>query len=292
MSDGVFAHRAMRVTACLIVFMLCGSISGSLFAERPVPPIRLVDMHTAGVVEKGSFVFESRIYENAGTGFLLSIAAGITDRFCFGLGYGAEGIVGRSEDVHFNPYPGCLVKYRLLEENYVLPGIALGFDYQGFGGIGDEGRFGYYGYMYKSEGFFAAVSKSYLFLRVLDIGLHGDVNFSFEEIDRVKWPNLGIGTDLGVSDKFSFVAEYDFGLSTRDPFDSASVRDDAYTLPYEGYLNVGLRIHFTPEFSLEFDARDLLQNRTYLINRGNGPVETRVGWSRELKVTFIAPIRG
>jgi hypothetical protein len=288
MSDGVFAHRAMRVTARLIVFMLCGSLGGSLFAGNSVTPIRLVDMHTAGVVEKGNFLFESRIYENNGTGFLISIAAGVTDRFCFGLGYGAEGMLGRSEDVRYNPFPGCLVKYRVLDENYVLPGIALGFDYQGFGGIGDKGRFGYYGYRYKSEGFFAAVSKSYLFLRVIDIGLHGDVNMSLEEIGKVKWPDCGVGADLGAGDKFSIVAEYDFGLDTRDPSGSG----DAYALPYEGYLNAGLRIYFTPEFSLEFDARDILQNRTCFVNRGDSSVETIVGWSRELKVTYMAPIKG
>jgi hypothetical protein len=288
MRDAVSGAPATQVMIRMIAFMLCGSLNVSLFAEKPVPPIRLVDMHTAGVVEKGIFVFESRIYENNGTGFLISIAAGVTDRFCFGLGYGAEGIIGRSEDVRYNPFPGCLVEYRVLEENYVLPGIALGFDYQGFGGIGDEGRFGYYGYIYKSQGFFAAVSKSYQFLRALDIGLHGDMDFSLEEIARVKWPDLGAGIDLGVSDKFSFVAEYDFGFNTRDPSSS----DDAYALPYEGYLNAGLRIHFTPEFSLELDARDLMQNRTYLVNRGNGPIETSVGWSRELKITFMAPIKG
>ena len=271
--------------AGMVAVMLCGGFCSPLFARQPVPPIRLVDMHTAGVVPKGNFLFETRMYENEKTGFLISIAAGITDRFCFGLGYGAEGIIGRSDLVRYNPFPGCLVKYRMIEENYVLPGIALGFDYQGFGGIGDYDRFGYYGYTYKSQGFFVAVSKSYLFARFLDIGLHGDANFSLEEIARVKWPNFGVGVDMGVSDKFSFVAEYDFGLNTRDPYGW----NDAYELPFEGYLNTGLRIHFTPEFSLEIDARDLMQNRTYLDSLA---FEKRVGWSREIKVTFIAPIRG
>ena len=165
----------MRTVA---VGMLIGIVSGTLIAEKPVPPIRLVDMHTAGVVDKGDYQFEGRVFENDGTVILMSIAAGVTDRFCFGLGYGAEGVVGRSRDVHYNPYPGCLIKFRLVEESYTLPGIAIGFDNQGFGGIADQGRFGYRGYIYKSQGFFAAFSKSYLFMRFLELGPHGDVSFS------------------------------------------------------------------------------------------------------------------
>jgi hypothetical protein len=285
MRNGLSAPVMRRVAAAVLTVTLCGGFYAQLSARQPVPPIRLVDMHTAGVVPKGDFLFETRMYENGRTGFLFSIAAGITDRFCFGLGYGAEGIIGRSNAVRYNPFPECLVKFRVIEENYVLPGIAAGFDYQGFGGISDFDRFGYYGYTYKSQGFFIAVSKSYLFARFLDIGFHGDVNFSLEEIARVKWPNLGVGIDMGVSDKFSFVAEYDFGLNTRDPYGS----NDSYTVPLEGYLNAGLRIHFTPEFSLEIDARDILQKRTFFDSLG---IERRVGWSREIKVTFISPIQG
>ncbi|MBN1130737.1 MAG: hypothetical protein JXA71_17240 [Chitinispirillaceae bacterium] len=277
----------MAIALCRAVVLFC-VVAGTVSGSEPVPPIRLVDMHTAGMVPKGDYSLEVRIYENYGTGFLVSIAAGITDRFCFGLGYGAEGIVGRSREVHYNPFPGCIIKYRLLEEDFYLPGIALGFDYQGFGGIGDEGRFGYYGYIYKSQGFFAAFSKSYLFLRVLELGLHGNINLSLEEIAKVTWPDAWVGVDMGVSDKFSLVAEYDFGFNTRDPYGSRN----AYALPYQGYCNLGIRLHFTPHFSLEIDARDVFENRAYLINRANNPRELPVGWSRELKVTYLAPIKG
>ena len=105
---------------------------------------------------------------------------------------------------------------------------------------------------------------------------------------KVSWPNAGAGVDIGMSSKFSCVAEYDFGLNTRDPYGT----DNTYAMPYDGYLNIGLRLHFTPEFSLEFDIRDLFENRTYLQNRGTAPQEQSVGWSRELKLTYIAAIRG
>ena len=114
------------------------------------------------------------------------------------------------------------------------------------------------------------------------------MNLSLEEIAKVKWPDAWAGIDLGISDRFSCVAEYDFGLNTRDPYGT----DHSYALPYEGYCNLGIRLQCTPRFSLEFDARDIFENRTYLIDRGATPVERRVGWSREIKVTYMAPIKG
>jgi hypothetical protein len=272
------------VVLCALVFAM---MVPSVWGLSPVQPIRLVDMHTAGVVPKGDFLLESRIYENYGVGLCASISAGITDRFCFGLGYGAEGLAGRSREVRYNPFPGCMIKYRLVEENYFLPGIALGFDYQGFGGIGDESRFGYYGYIYKSQGFFTAFSKSYLFLRIIELGLHGDLNLSLEEIGRVKWPDAWAGVDMNIGDRFSFVAEYDLGLNTRDPYGSRN----AFASPFDGYFNLGFRFYYTPEFSLEFDMRDVLENRSYYRNRGNTQEEVAVGWSREIKVTYTAAIR-
>ncbi|MBN2038206.1 MAG: hypothetical protein JW768_15805 [Chitinispirillaceae bacterium] len=286
-------HEASRhhCNETTLLWALVSIMVHSVWALNPVPPIRLVDMHTAGIVQKGDFLLESRIYENYGVGFCASISAGITDRFCFGLGYGSEGLVGRSREVHYNPFPGCMVKYRLVEENYFLPGVALGFDYQGFGGMGDgieDGRrFGYYGYIYKSPGFFAALSKSYLFLRIIELGLHGDLNLSLEEIGRVKWPDAWVGMDMSISDRFAFVAEYDLGLNTRDPHGSRN----PYASPFDGYFNVGFRFYCTPELSLEFDMRDVLENRTYLIPRGATTEEVSVGWSREIKVTYSAAIR-
>ena len=279
----VAGYRPPQWFSLMVFIMAAGT-----FAGTEMPPMRLVDAHTAGVVPKGNVVVETRIYEGSGTGLLVDAAVGITSRFCFGLGYGAEGIVGRSRDPQYNPFPGCMVKYRLLEENYFFPGIALGFDYQGFGGIADYGLFGYTGYIYKSEGFFAAFSKSYLLFRKIALGFHGDINLSLEEIDRVGWPDLCAGFDVGISENFSFVAEYDFGLNTRDPYRG----NRAYAWPHDAYLHAGLRWNFTPSFALEFDARDIFENRTFLTGPADRPLERNVGWSREIKVVYCFPIRG
>jgi hypothetical protein len=275
-----------------VLLMLAFLFLYRAFAGETMPLIRLVDAHTAGVIPKGYFGIESRIYEGASTGFLVSVEAGITDRFSMGLGYGAEGIIGRGWDPKFNPFPGCMVKYRLLDENFILPGVAIGFDYQGYGGITSNGAhgynpWGYTGYIYKSEGIFVAASKSYLLLKTIEFGFHGGVNWSLEEIWRVKWPDAEAGFDMGLSRAFSFAVEYDFGLNTRDPHRGS----DAYAKPWEGYLNAGVRWNLTQNFALELDARDILENRKYLANPDDPHSERILGWSRELKIAYMAPIR-
>jgi hypothetical protein len=272
------AHGGKSFGAALI---MCG-MAACLFAETSgTPPIRLVDAHTAGILPRGSYQVENRLYpgghDRNGAGLLVGITVGVTDRFCLGLGYGGEGIVGRGRNADFNPFPGCVVKYRLLEENFLFPGVAIGFDYQGYGGISHEG---YRGYLYKSQGFFAAFSKSYLFFRTLALGLHGDVGLSMEEIDNVNWPNVVTGVDIGITDLVSFVAEYDFGFGTRDP--TFADRAPPYGRPQDGYLHAGVRLSLSPGFAVELDARDITEHRRVDLRR--------LGWSREIKVVYTSQI--
>jgi hypothetical protein len=280
--QGRGCSRTCGLVIALVSFFFCTAVG-----EEVMPLIRLVDAHTAGVIPKGFFAVENRVYEGSATGFLVSVGVGITDRFSMGLGYGAEGLIGRSSDPQFNPFPGCMVKYRLCDESFVLPGVAVGFDYQGYGGIAHANPYGYTGYIYKSEGVFAAISKSYLLLKTIEIGFHGDVNWSLEEIGSVKWPDAWAGFDLGLSRSFSLTVEYDFGLTTQDPHGGR----DAYARPWEGYLNAGVRWNFTQNFAVEFDARDILENRKYLAYPNDPRSERTLGWSRELKIVYMAPIR-
>ncbi|GEM_PF-1965129 len=52
-------------------------------ADVAMAPIRLVDGQTAGVVPKGDYNVESRIYKGGGTGtgLLVDVMVGIPDRF-------------------------------------------------------------------------------------------------------------------------------------------------------------------------------------------------------------------
>ena len=253
----------------------------SAFSEEMLQPRRLVDAPTAGVLPKASFDFDCRIFSagnpDLGTGVVMGIAVGITNRLNIGLSYGGEGLVGRGKNAKFNSLPGWLVKYRIFEENYFGPGVALGYDHQGYGGIADTSDFDYRGYIYKSPGFFLAFSKNYLLLQKVQFGLHSALNYSMEDYKNVKWPNLFAGIDLALNEELAIVFEYDFGFNIKDQVPG---KHAVYANPREGFLNGGIRWAFSPNFFIEFDAKDLLENR----KRKNG---STLGWSRELKFVYF-----
>ncbi len=246
--------------------------------EKMIQPRRLIDAHTAGILPRAYFDFETRIYPSGsvsirGCGLSLGISVGITNRLNFGISYGGDGLIGRSK-AKGNPYPGAFIKYRIIEESFVLPGIAIGYDHQGFGGIEDSS---YLGFVYKSQGFFIALSKNFLFFKKIQFGLHGAVNFSIEDVRNVKWPNCYIGMDLGINEELAFSIEYDCALNQKDP------SSEKYANILKGFFNMGIRYAFTPAFYLEFDAKDIFQQK-----RVSNNSDKRMGWSRELKIVYLA----
>ena len=271
-------RRGTLAFAALIIVL--SSIAGGAQQEL-LQPLRVIDCHTAGMLSRAHFALECRSYPNgdvntSGTGVTLSLLVALTDRINIGLGYGGDGIIGR-ESPTFNPHVGALFKVRIIEESYFWPAFALGYDHQGFGGIDA----GYNGYMYKSAGFFLAVSKNYLAMTAIQIGLHGGVNYSLEECKNIKWPNAYAGIDAGFNEKFSLTTEYDCALNVRDAGgDSAHV---SYANPLKGFLNLGVRWFISSSFCAEVDAKDVLRNKVDAA--GN-----RVGWGRELKLTYIGKL--
>jgi hypothetical protein len=271
-------RRGARGLAVMIAAMSSIAVHAQ---QELLQPIRVIDCHTAGMLSRAHFALECRSYPNgdvnaSGTGVTLSLLVALTDRINIGLGYGGDGIIGR-ESPTFNPHVGAMFKVRIIEESYFWPAFAVGYDHQGFGGIDAE----YNGYMYKSAGFFLAVSKNYLALTAIQIGLHGGVNYSLEECQNIKWPNVYAGIDAGFSEKFSLTTEYDCALNERDPGgDSVHVY---YGNPFEGFLNIGARWFISTSFCAEVDAKDLLRNKV----DGSG---NRVGWGRELKLTYIGKL--
>jgi len=153
------------------------------FSDEMLQPRRLVDAHTAGVLPRASFDFDSRIFSagdpKLGAGVVMGIAVGVTNRLNIGISYGGEGLVGRGNQAKFNPLPGWLFKYRIFEENYFWPGFAIGYDHQGYGGIADTNEFDYQGYIYKSPGFFVAMSKNYLLL--------GKFSLEYMQLSTIQW---------------------------------------------------------------------------------------------------------
>lgn len=244
-----------------------------------IQPRKLVDTHTAGILSRGQFDFEARIYPPGDTtlasGLILGIDVGITNRLTIGLSYGGEGIVGRGSEVEPHPMPGWLVKYRLFEETTLFPGVAFGYDHQGHGGISDTSRFNYKGNIFKSAGFFIATSKNFLINSIVQCGIHGMINYSLEEARTVNWPNCIAGIDIGINEELSMVFEYDFGFNIKDG------NQKYYAQPGEGYFNAGLRWAFSPSFYIEFDARDIFEHRKDKQN-------TTLGWGREIKLVHFS----
>lgn len=266
-------ERFMRSLGLLIFCAI------SLSWADMMQPRRLVDGHTAGVLPKSYYDLECRVYASGdpalGSGLNLGISVGLTDRLTLGVSYGGEGLIGRSRDVRFNSLPGVLVKYRLFEERVVTPGLSLGYDHQGYGGIADTAEFGYSGFVYKSPGFFLALSKNYIMLNVIQIGFHGTINYSLEERENVHWPNFTTGLDIGINEELAFVLEYDFAFNDR-----SGREEKYYALPHRGLLNAGLRWAFSPSFHFEFDFKDLMENK----QKRDGAY----GWSRELKLLYYS----
>jgi len=271
------------------VVVIVLSASSLLHASSLFQPYRLVNVHTAGMLPKASFDIDFRIYASPdwyGSGLLPGVNVGLTDRLNIGIAYGGEGIIGYSRDVRWNRLPGILVKYRLFEEGIIVPALAVGFDNQGYGGLASEGMYGYDGYIYKSPGFFAALSKNYLMFDRIQIGFHGTVNYSTEEMDEIRWPNAVGGVDIGINDELAFFVEYDFAFNDITGADNDK---DLYALPQMGFLSFGLRWAFTENFLIEFDMEDILENKT---RRAPTPAQpdrrVPIGWSRELKVSYIS----
>lgn len=257
--------------------MLLLLYAGFCFGQQEtVQPQRIIDCHTAEVFPRAYFGIECRTYPNGiasapGAGVTFSVTAGLTQRLNLGFGYGGDGIIGRAAPV-FNPHVGALIKYRILEESYFFPGLAIGYDHQGFGGIDPA----YNGYVYKSQGFFCSASKNYLLFTSLAVGLHAGINYSFEEYPMISWPNGYGGITIGFNESFSVAAEYDLALNQRDP----NTSDTSYSNPFDGYLNVCVRWFVIKTLCLEVDVKDVLGNK--IDAAGN-----RLGWGRELKLTYF-----
>jgi len=252
-------------------------------AEEMIQPQRIINNHTAGLLPRGMFAFEASVYPNGvldepGAGLLLGVSVGLLNRLNIGLSYGGDGIIGRKQPT-FNPHIGALIKYRLFEESYFFPAFAVGYDHQGFSGIDIQ----YNGYVFKSPGFFLVASKNYLIFTKLQVGLHGGLNYSLEESKRVSWLNGYVGADLGINEELALVLEYDMGLNARDP----GIEIANYDNPFKGFLNTGIKWSFSKSLYLEFDIKDMLQNKVTLPDPPEDPNGRRYGWDRELKIGYL-----
>jgi hypothetical protein len=247
--------RIMKKT----MFLLLLSLPVVVFGQGiEVPPRHMIDLPTAWPLPRAGLDLTMRFYGNGG--LLMGLNVGVSGKFMFGASYGGSKILGE-DSLEWNPAPGLLVRYLLINESFALPAISIGFDSQGYGAFLDStNRYGN-----KSLGFYAVASKSYAFLERMDF--HGGINYSLEHDDHDSDINLFVGGVLAFNPDFDLLAEYDFAVN--DNADNSLGSGN-------GYVNAGLRLNIKKVVYLEFFLKNLLQNKK----------EVKY-YNREFKITYF-----
>jgi hypothetical protein len=225
-----------------VLIILCFSILLSGYELR-----RLVDVPTAGILQRGETSVFTKLYRN--NGMLVGSQVGLFPRFMFGISYGGEKIVGNEEPVWHDNVEVNL-KLRVVDESPSAPAVVIGYDSQGHGNYSTESE----RYDIKSKGFYASVSRNWIFLG--NLGLHGGLNYSLETEDD-KDLNFFVGLDKTLGNVITLVCEYDFALNDND---DRVDENDKFLGAGKGYLNAGAEIRFTDYLSLHVNAYDLLEN--------------------------------
>jgi hypothetical protein len=255
-------NKILLLSIFFISFIFSISFAqGSAGTKSEIEPRYLVDMNTAGILQKGMFsIMTEQLPEGV---FILKMDVGIFNQFNFGISYGAANFVGKGE-MKFYKYPGVNVRFRLFDEEPSFPAILLGFDSQGKGEYLDSIR----RFEVKSPGFYLVASKNFNFMGLLS--LHGGLNYSLETSDQDKNLNIMVGVEKTIGQKISVVAEYDFGLND----------DENKVGRGRGYLNAGIRWSIGKGLTLGFDFRNLANNR----------ITDTFGGDRAFRLEFAAMI--
>lgn len=235
----------MKKVVALALFLFVCKINA--YAQGYLQPRQLIDLPTAGTLERGSFAIDLRMYHNGG--LIGGVAVGISPRFLFGLSFGGENIIGEG-DVNWNPDPGFQARFRIVDEGFGMPAVTIGVNSQGYGPYRD-GR-----YLNKSRGFFGVVSKNYAIF--YNLGIHGGLNYSFEDDDE-KDLNFFVGADLSFSREVRAILEYDLANNDNE-------NDDKFGSG-TGYLNTALQWSFSDRLFLQFNLKNLFKNGPRQVTR-------------------------
>ncbi len=237
----------------LSLALLGGAASAVQFGE-------MVDYPTAGTLARATYSINLKMQPVGG--LLLGFNFGLFDRLNFGFAYGGDNIIGYGNP-EWNPQPGFMAKYRIFDESYYGPGIALGFNNQGNGPYANNR------YLTKSPGFYAVASKNYRFMGTL--AFHGGANYSIEDRNNPdNSVNFFGGLEKSLNPELWLAAEFDMALND-------NLEDQQYGEGY-GYLNLGLRWLFNQKLMMEFDLRNILRNGP------EGQESARVG--RTVKIAY------
>lgn len=230
-----------------ITFLIIILLGCSLLYSQELT--RLIDIPTAGILQKGEASFTISVCKNCGVSF--GAGVGIISKLMFGIEYGGEYVLGDSVP-DGNPSPGVYVKYRIFDESPKMFAVAIGYDSRGYGAFTDSLYDGtkVNRYEIKSKGLYAAASKNFNFLG--NLGLHGGINYSITEKDDDKDLNFFFGIDKSINSQISLFAEYDFAWND-DKTDGFGAN--------KGYLNAALYLKLAENLIMKINFRDLLNNQ-------------------------------
>jgi len=240
---------------CLFLFLFTGSIAaqpGSLRIGQ------LVDVPVAKTLFQGEMMAELRMYPKGG--LLTSVLVGLTDRIGMGISFGGENIIGMGE-VNMNPQPAVHLQYLLISEQNLSPGIMIGFNSQGLGAYNQDLK----RYAIKSRGIYAVMSKNTSFLGGL--GMHGGLNWSLENEDKDKDPNVFIGFHKWINPELAILCEYDAAINDNQNKALGSGK---------GYFNAAVQWSFNQTLYVEFDWKNIFENGKNID-----------GSSREIKLIYV-----
>ena len=252
----------LRTSTFLLLLGIAGTPSrGSAGEGRELT--RLVDSPTAGLVAKGRFGVDLRLFPDGGV--LGQLDAGVMRRLAIDISYGGQGIIGDGS-IDWYPRVEAAVRYRMVEESTALPAAAVGFETQGYGTYGGDR------YQVKSKGVYLALSKNYL-SSMGQFGVHGGVNLSREDEDDGDLSGW-VGMDKAINEELSMVVEYDFAFNDNDSDALGSGR---------GYLNLGAFWSAVPNIRIGLQLKNVLGNGDEDRGRIGGPSGDM---SREVSVHY------
>ncbi len=281
----MFKHKCVGLTVAGLL------LAGGLGGQNP-PPANLVTIPTAGSIQRGSYEIEMLM--QTGGGVLARLGVGITDQFALGMSYGIQQFIGDQKPSINRTIPEAQLKFRLFEEGYRMPAIALGLETQGRGdfqekevrdtvtvdGITNIDITTYERYEIKAIGLYIVASKNWNFMG--NFGSHLGLSKNFLEADDIDDDiNLFFGVDKDLGADFSMFLEFNAALDDNGYKDQRADLEGLTIGKGSGYLNAGLRWQVAPSFYMEIDFNDILINKDKVTNE----VEV-TNISRELKVVF------